>query len=648
MQKLILSTAVFFLSFLSLQAQVCTGSLGDPTVSITFGNQEEPPTPLDQSHTSYLPASGGCPAPGEYGFRSLLFNCYDNTWFTLVGDHTANDHDGQYLLVNAAGKRGTFYTDQVDGLCPNTTYEISVWIANVLKKTGCGGSGIEPNVTLQVETAAGNVLGTYNTGSIFETDELQWKQYSTTFKTDANTTSVIFRIINNVDIGDCGNIIAIDDIAFRPCGPSINAVIEENNSEVINVCEGNNISFTMKASYSAGFTNPVFQWQESFNYGDTWQDIPGETSVSLIQNLSSAGVYYYRFGIAESSNAQSLDCRIYSNPLKIFLNSKPFVQITSYIFGCFGERVVIFAAGGSTYEWTGPNGFISTLERPVIDSADYADQGRYNVKITTSQGCSDTASLNLLIYPAAHATIGSDVSICEGSSINLIAGGGIKYKWSTDIGALASTIENDSVANPLVTPTDTTSYNVTVYNEYGCTDTASVTVNVWKKPSIDAGPDKRIRIGLPVTLDGSAEGTDIRYFWTPSAYLDNANSLKPVVNPPASAYYTLHGESNKGCGSAMDEVFIKVYDKIIIPNAFSPNRDGINDTWNIEPLDLFTDADLQVYNRYGQLVFRNIGYIKPWNGTRNNTSLPVGTYYYILDLKIKGEKPMTGVVTLLR
>jgi len=91
-----------------------------------------------------------------------------------------------------------------------------------------------------------------------------------------------------------------------------------------------------------------------------------------------------------------------------------------------------------------------------------------------------------------------------------------------------------------------------------------------------------------------------------------------------------------------------VYDKIIIPNAFSPNGDGINDTWNIEPLDLFNDADLQVYNRYGQLVFRNVGYIKPWDGTRNGTPLPVSTYYYILDLKIKNEKPMTGSVTILR
>ena len=106
--------------------------------------------------------------------------------------------------------------------------------------------------------------------------------------------------------------------------------------------------------------------------------------------------------------------------------------------------------------------------------------------------------------------------------------------------------------------------------------------------------------------------------------------------------------SNQGCGFVTDDVFVKVYDKIYIPNAFSPNGDGINDTWVIEPLDLFYDTDIKVFNRNGQAVYSSKGAYTPWDAKRNGTPLPVGVYYYILDLNIKNEKPLTGSLTILR
>ncbi|HXL55666.1 MAG TPA: gliding motility-associated C-terminal domain-containing protein [Chitinophagaceae bacterium] len=645
MKRIILLTIILVLSHAFLQAQLCTGSLGDPAVSISFGNKDAPFPGLTPSNTSYTFSANSCPGPGEYGLRSLLFNCFDNTWLATPADHTANDQDGKYLLINATNHPGTFYAVKVDGLCPNTTYEAIVWIANLLRKTACSGNGIKPNITLQVETISGTILTTYSTGKIYETNGLEWKQYGTFFKTSATSTSVVLRIINNAGPGECGNVIGIDDIAFKPCGPIVNAVFVKNNSDTISVCDGDATTFVMKASYSAGFDNPVLQWQESIDGGNTWRDMPSQNSVNLVIKPKPQGFYYYRLGVAESVNGVSVTCsRVYSQPLNITVNPRPYAQVTNYIFGCYGEAVVIFAAGGSQYEWSGPNGFISSSERPVIDSANFSNEGRYKVRITTYQGCVDTASVNLIIYPAAHVTtISNDVNICEGTSTTLAVGGGTRYKWYP-----GNVLNNDSIANPVANPSDTTRFMAVVKNEHGCTDTAYINVNVWKKPRANAGSDKRTRIGIPVNLEGTASGTDIRYFWTPPSNMDNPNSLKPLVNAPQSSYYMLHAESNKGCGIATDEVFVKVYDKILIPNVFSPNGDGINDTWNIEPLDLFNDADLQVYNRYGQLVFRNIGVIKPWDGTRNGTAMPVGTYYYILNLKIKNEKPLTGRVTILR
>jgi gliding motility-associated-like protein len=88
-------------------------------------------------------------------------------------------------------------------------------------------------------------------------------------------------------------------------------------------------------------------------------------------------------------------------------------------------------------------------------------------------------------------------------------------------------------------------------------------------------------------------------------------------------------------------------DRMIIPNTFSPNGDGINDTWNVSALQGMLNAEVNVFDRYGQTVYHNRGYYKPWDGTRNGKLLPVGTYYYFIVVST-GKKPVTGSVTILR
>jgi gliding motility-associated-like protein len=86
---------------------------------------------------------------------------------------------------------------------------------------------------------------------------------------------------------------------------------------------------------------------------------------------------------------------------------------------------------------------------------------------------------------------------------------------------------------------------------------------------------------------------------------------------------------------------------VIIPNTFTPNGDGINDTWNIQNLDTYTNCKVQIYNRYGTSVFSSIGYGVPWDGTYQNTALPTGTYYYIVNLE-NGGKVFSGFVAIIR
>jgi len=84
-----------------------------------------------------------------------------------------------------------------------------------------------------------------------------------------------------------------------------------------------------------------------------------------------------------------------------------------------------------------------------------------------------------------------------------------------------------------------------------------------------------------------------------------------------------------------------------MPQAFTPNNDGINDTWTIKYIEGYPDCTVKIYNRIGQLVYSSIGYAVPWDGRYNNTHLPTGTYYYIVDLKANGNT-MSGAVTLIR
>ncbi|WP_214072761.1 gliding motility-associated C-terminal domain-containing protein [Mucilaginibacter sp. dw_454] len=86
---------------------------------------------------------------------------------------------------------------------------------------------------------------------------------------------------------------------------------------------------------------------------------------------------------------------------------------------------------------------------------------------------------------------------------------------------------------------------------------------------------------------------------------------------------------------------------IVVNTAFTPNGDGINDTWIIKNIENFPKTEVQVYNRYGGSVFHSIGYPVPWNGRFNGADLAAGTYYYIVDLK-NGSKPISGWLAVIK
>jgi gliding motility-associated-like protein len=479
-------------------------------------------------------------------------------------------------------------------------------------------------------------------GDLPEMDPYSWTSQSFLFTAPANGAAIL-KIVSNAAAG-CGNEFAIDDISFRPCGPSITTAFVNNTATQLVICETNQQNIPMTANYTGTYANPVYQWQVSDNSGFSWTDIPGATTINYVKPPTPVGEYWYRCWVSDASIVASNSCRFASDFLKIQVVNPPFAQATNYVFGCYGSTVYLFAAGGTSYEWTGPNGFFANVQGPAIPNVNFSHTGQYVVKVTSTPGCFAYDTTTITIYAAPVATLTpTAINICEGDSVQLNAGGSLRYRWSPPVG-----LSNDTIPNPFAKPTNDITYTVRVYNEYTCYDTAVVSIKVLKKPKAFAGPDQFFRKGKPVQLNGNATGANVNYSWSPSTYLDNPNVLTPVARPPATIIYTLTVRSNVGCGTSTDDVKLEIIDKLFIPNAFTPNRDGLNDKWEIITFDEYEAATVEVFNRWGQVVYRGTGKnYKPWDGMYKGKPVSPDTYVYLINLR-NGKPVFKGTLHLIR
>lgn len=305
------------------------------------------------------------------------------------------------------------------------------------------------------------------------------------------------------------------------------------------------------------------------------------------------------------------------------------------------------------YRWSfGYAGGNSTLANPT---AFFPGAGPFPVQLVATSvfGCSDTVQKQMIdIFPQPQASISSSppLGVCLGevtafSSVNNPLGQLItNYFWAFGDGQTAI------VEAPTHRYRAAGSFDVTYYyqTDAGCfSDTVQATAVVHPYPVVSAGPDLIMLEGGQTTLQGSATGSsNYLYRWSPPTWLNDATVLRPVARPPADASYRLTVTGAGGC-SADDEVFVKVLQKPVVPNAFSPNGDGINDTWNIRYLDSYPGATVEVFDRYGRRVLLSTGYNQPWDGRLNGQPLPIGTYYYIINPK-NGRQPLNGSVTIVR
>lgn len=631
----------YYLAFLLLVAssiaksQVCTGALGDAIdgAGTNFGSGVNAKgDPLSTGITSYNYVSNS-PDDGQYTIVKTTAGL-NGGWLQNVTNHTPNNANGYMMVVNASRNQDTFFTSSVNNLCPNTVYEFSAYIINIIARAG----SIRPNVKFTIENN-GLEIKSFSTGDIAEGGANDWKKYGTIFTTPANVGNITLRM-TNINPGGGGNDLALDDIEFRACGPLLATSIDGVRQNQTAICVGENKVFNLSVNPTDGYNNPVYQWQVL--NGNTWENIANATTTNTIIPFTNAqvGRYQYRMLAAESGNISSSSCRVATDPFVIAVVSPPSPIISGVTSFCEGSAIRLSADGGFSYNWTGPNGFTSNQQNPTIPAANVAMSGTYTVNAANETGCIGSTSVYIKVLNAvvADGTTGM-VSICEGGSVQLQASGGNSYQWSPSTG-----LSNPNITNPIATPTATTIYTATVSNET-CSDQISITVNVRLSASADAGSDKSVLSGSGITLEGKISGDNVTYHWEPSDFLDDPTKLNPIAKPDRDITYKLVAQSD--CNISEDEVTIKVIQEIKVPNTFTPNGDGINDTWTIKGLELIGNVKLKVFNRNGQTIYSYEAEQKPWDGKYQGKDVPVGTYYYTMALGA-GYENRTGWLLITR
>lgn len=320
----------------------------------------------------------------------------------------------------------------------------------------------------------------------------------------------------------------------------------------------------------------------------------------------------------------------------------------------FNNKTNVGGTGGTpiSYLWSfGLPGATSTQINPVFN---FNSTGPFSIvlRATSARGCVDSTSkqiTNIVAQPLVNWAA-NPREVCLGDVINFTdlsnPLGNVITQWNWNFGdGSSSNLKNPSrIYQSAGTFTVSMHFNTAV----GClSDTINRQVIVHPYPLVDAGPDQFVLAGGEVMLKASVSGSSgYQYKWTPATWLNNPGILQPTAKPMDDVLYTLTVTGLGGCSDA-DEVLITYLLKPEIPNAFSPNNDGINDTWIIKHLDTYPGATVQVFDRYGKAVLRSEGYNKTWDGTSNGRPMPAGVYYYIIDPK-NGLKPITGSVTIIR
>lgn len=296
-----------------------------------------------------------------------------------------------------------------------------------------------------------------------------------------------------------------------------------------------------------------------------------------------------------------------------------------------------------TISWAGPNAFES-------DDEDISglSMGNYVLVVTDQNNCTFYTVIVLGTGNDLVADAGEDRNECLGTSI-LLDGSNSQwaatYSW-TDLDGVP--VGDGPIVDLGALAEGTYLYILTVTNG-PCTDTDTVEVTVMPLPIADAGPDQSIYMEGTVVLGGSPAGPwGSVFIWQPDSLLDQGDIPNPTATLDQTTWFQLTVMALDGCTST-DSVLITVIPRVIVHSGFTPNNDGYNDTWTLGFEEAFPNIEVSIFSRWGEPLFHSIGYARPWDGRYDGKPVPVGTYYYVIDLHDdRFPEPLTGPLTIIR
>ena len=417
-------------------------------------------------------------------------------------------------------------------------------------------------------------------------------------------------------------------------------------------CERNIITFTDTSL--ANYSN-LINWYWDFGDG---APLIYNTATSFTKIYASAKNYTASLRVMTDSG-----CRSSYNSQPIRINFVPIVNFVLPTAICLpdgrGKFINTSTIGDSSqlnfsYRWNfgdANDPSASTLQNPTHQ---YTTLGKYTVqlKVTSKDGCTDSLSYFLSqVYPQPKADFNAvPTTACVNDIIaftdqsNGITSGVTRWIWDLAEGYTSSS-QNTSRE---FKDSGTFTISLSIYNGQGCvSDTAIKEVTVYPYPKLTLGPGRVVLQGGVISIIPQyVYGTNLQYNWAPFMYLNSDTAAHPMASPPEDIQYKLTLAGIGNC-TVYDSVTITVLKTPMIPNAFSPNGDGINDSWSIKYLNSYPGCSVDVFDRYGQVVFHSTGYSTDWDGRFKGTAVPIGTYYYIINPK-NGRQIMSGSVTIIR
>ena len=374
----------------------------------------------------------------------------------------------------------------------------------------------------------------------------------------------------------------------------------------------------------------------------TYNWSPNGSTASTIDSITNLCSGTYPLTVTDANGCTTTASVILVNPL-VFTETH---IITNATCNNTPDGAITLVVGGGTtpytYSW---NPSVSTNS-----SASNLSSGTYTVTISDSTGCVIIDSIAVLADTTVTAKAGNDTCICIGALGTITLNGSasvnsITYAWFQLPGMVPI---GNTVSVTIPDPAVTTSYVLVTANG-SCTSQDTITVCVAPLPVVDAGPTKSIFIYFSTTIGGAPTGpAGSTYRWDPPKGLSDTAIANPTASPTVTTTYTVTVTGPGGCATT-DTVTVIVLPQIVIPDGFTPNGDGQNDVWDIKNISEFPGAVVEVFNRWGEQLFYSAGYATPWNGMYDNKALPVGTYYYIVDLHDpRFPKAYTGPVTIMR